>query len=210
MFWLPILEYSIKHKVSISTLRRRIKAKNIEFLFEDGKYLVLDEPLPEVQRLHRPSQRKANFSKPSVNSAKPELQQEFSEPLIKSRPVEIPKKTDKSIAEKRPLDQLLEQQSNVVHSSTIPSDKRPIQEQDFSLAKKIQSEGNFSQAAFYQDADSVLKPAFTREVYNRIIFDLKKAYATILAEKDDQILKLKEEVSNLKTLVRILEAEGKD
>lgn len=42
MEWLSLAEYSMKHKVSISTLRRRIKAEDIQFKLEDGKYLVLD------------------------------------------------------------------------------------------------------------------------------------------------------------------------
>ena len=41
--WLTIQEYSNKHRVSISTLRRRIKSKSIEYSFKDGKYLIRDD-----------------------------------------------------------------------------------------------------------------------------------------------------------------------
>jgi hypothetical protein len=57
--WLPLTEYSTKYKVSISTLRRRIKADEIKYSFEDGKYLILDESLSAHQgagSTHRPSQ----------------------------------------------------------------------------------------------------------------------------------------------------------
>ena len=55
--WLPLAEYSMKHHVSISTLRRRIKADDIEFRFDDGKYLILDEAPKKTAAAeeHRPS-----------------------------------------------------------------------------------------------------------------------------------------------------------
>jgi uncharacterized membrane protein YccC len=43
---------------------------------------------------------------------------------------------------------------------------------------------------------------------NRLLSELKKAYTQILQEKEEQILHLKEEVSDLKTLVRVLESEN--
>ncbi len=54
--WIPLSDYSSKHKVSVSTLRRRIKAEDIHFRFEDGKYFLLDEPMGTQQKEHRPSQ----------------------------------------------------------------------------------------------------------------------------------------------------------
>ena len=39
--WLPLIEYSIKSGLSLSTLRRRIKSNSIPFKLEHGKYLVL-------------------------------------------------------------------------------------------------------------------------------------------------------------------------
>jgi hypothetical protein len=41
--WITIQEYATKYGVSISTLRRRIKSKSIQFRFDDGKYF-LEEP----------------------------------------------------------------------------------------------------------------------------------------------------------------------
>ena len=45
--WLPLSEYSTKYKVSISTLRRRIKSDEVIYCFEEGKYLLKDTPLDE-------------------------------------------------------------------------------------------------------------------------------------------------------------------
>ena len=43
---------------------------------------------------------------------------------------------------------------------------------------------------------------------NRLLGELKKAYAQILQEREEQIINLKEEVVDLKTLVRVLESEN--
>lgn len=43
--------------ISLSTVRRRIKADDINFRFEDGKYFIMDEPVGTHQRVHRPSQK---------------------------------------------------------------------------------------------------------------------------------------------------------
>ena len=40
--WLSLTEYSNKHKVSISTLRRKIKASEIQFRLDEGRYMILD------------------------------------------------------------------------------------------------------------------------------------------------------------------------
>ncbi len=40
--WLSLTEYSNKHKVSISTLRRKIKSTEIEFRLDEGRYMILD------------------------------------------------------------------------------------------------------------------------------------------------------------------------
>src|SRR3989344_578256 len=53
--WLALMDYSTKYKVSVSTLRRRIKAEDIKFRLDDGKYFIIDEPMSTHQRVHRPS-----------------------------------------------------------------------------------------------------------------------------------------------------------
>jgi len=43
-FQLSLTEYSAKYKVSISTLRRRIKKDEVEYIQESGKYILPDIP----------------------------------------------------------------------------------------------------------------------------------------------------------------------
>lgn len=41
--WIPLLEYALRKGVSLSTLRRYIKANRIPYRIEDGRYLLLCE-----------------------------------------------------------------------------------------------------------------------------------------------------------------------
>jgi hypothetical protein len=124
--WLPLMEYSAKFRVSLSTLRRRIKAGEIEYKFADGKYLLKDGPL---QFVHQESE---TIAPPSPANAQTNL---------KLQPA-------------------------------------PTDHDQFWLA--------------------------TQGLLNEI----KKAYSLILQEKEEQIFTLKEEVADLKTLVRVLEDEN--
>lgn len=143
--YLPLTEYSTKYKVSISTLRRKIKAKDIRFRLEQGKYFILDE-IPQ-----RPSLKDVDvLSRPSLKLE--EKSASFFEQEEKCFPEEI----------------------------TSPA---------------VLNKGN-------QSDEPVLTAA------NRLLTELKKAYSLILQEKEEQILNLKEEVADLKTLVRVLESEN--
>lgn len=136
--WLPITDYSAKHKVSVSTLRRRIKADDIKYRFFEGKYLLLDEPVT-THPLHRPS-----LSDTLVNESRQSGQTQPTESALKNLPP--------------------------------PSE--------------VNLDGPILSAA------------------NRLLTELKKAYSQILQEKEEQILQLREEVTDLKTLVRVLEGEN--
>lgn len=49
--WLPIIEYSVKTGVSLSTVRRKIKSGTIQYRLDKGRYLILLEnmnPPPPV------------------------------------------------------------------------------------------------------------------------------------------------------------------
>jgi len=120
------MEYSAKFRVSLSTLRRRIKAGEIEYKFADGKYLLRDGPLTVV------SSEIETIAPPSSASSQ----------SLKLQPAPAP------------------------------------ENDQFWLA--------------------------TQGLLNEI----KKAYSLILQEKEEQILQLKEEVADLKTLVRVLEDEN--
>lgn len=133
--WLPLAEYSMKHKVSISTLRRRIKADDIQNRLEDGKYFIFD-------------------TDPTATTTT-------------TTPVE-----------------------NKVSNATAEA-HRPSHKSDSSAVADAKSDG-----------ESVITAA------NRLLTDLKKAYTQVLQEKEEQILSLKEEISDLRTLVRVLESEN--
>lgn len=132
--WLPLMEYSAKYRVSLSTLRRRIKAGEIEHKFHDGKYLLKDGPL--------------TLTNPGSETIAPPT----------------------------------------------------------SLGSQNQS----SQNAVGANASAVVDPE--SDPYWRttqgLLNEIKKAYSLILQEKEEQILQLKEEVADLKTLVRVLEDEN--
>lgn len=110
--WISLFEYSSKHDLSLSTLRRRIKAHSIPFKLDGGKYYLLDE------------------------AAQP------------SQPVQM-----------------------------------------------AQMSSTFNGEA------SILASA------NKLVEELKAAYAKILQEKEEQISLLKEDVVDLKMLVNLLEKQ---
>ena len=122
-------DYAKKYRLSVSTLRRRIKADQLEYKLSGGKYFLVDTP-------------------PVVEEAGEESEQ-----------------THSSYSERAEV-------------SSAPSENLEFQRQDLELL----------------DA--------------QILGELKRAYMSILHEKEDQITLLKEEVSDLKTLVRVLEQEN--
>ncbi len=126
--WLPLLNYSTKYNVSLSTLRRRIKARTIEFKLDQGKYLILDSAPEPLQQVAAPA----------------------------------------------------------VDNSSLPFNGSPTEV----------NHSTFVEA-------SVLTSA------NRLVEEIKSAYAKILQEKEEQISQLKEEIIDLRMLVRILEDTSK-
>lgn len=153
--WLPLTEYSSKYRVSMSTLRRRIKAEDIQFRFSDGKYFILDEPLVTSQ--HRPSLGHLAARE-----------------------------------EKRPS-----------QSELFSSAARETRRLDFIEDKKILSAPTSSPPKKVEPKE---EPILTAA--NRLLTELKRAYSQILSEKEEQILNLREEVSDLKTLIKVLESEN--
>ncbi|MCB0348632.1 MAG: hypothetical protein KDD37_07330 [Bdellovibrionales bacterium] len=141
--WMSLIEYSNKYKVSISTLRRKIKSDEAEYLFEDGKYYLKDlDP-----KLSLKKERDRRHHKPATAS----------------------KQVKESVSPKKEVPP--------IHSIKGIEDKK------------------------FESSEAVFTTA------NRLLDELKKAYSFILHEKEDQILQLKGEVGDLKTLVRVLEDE---
>ncbi len=131
--WIALADYSLKYKVSISTLRRRIKNQDVEYKIEEGKYLLRDTPFEASRKLAE---------------APPPVQKVASA--------------------------LAEQKVPIVPPTQMPS---PVQPSD-------------------------------RGEVQLLVGELKKAYSTILQEKDQQILQLRDEVTDLQTLARVLEEEN--
>lgn len=140
--WLTLSEYSTKYKVSISTLRRRLKAGSADFVLKEGKYWLKDVPLTKTTiNVNNPSPPKKDVVPPHHSSSK-----------VKS--VEGKKSQQKK--QSMPVD----------NSSAVVATIKGM-------------------------ADEV-----------------KKAYRQILQEKEEQILSLKSQVSDIKTLVKVLESEN--
>jgi hypothetical protein len=131
------MEYSAKYRVSISTLRRRIKAGEQEYQFTDGKYVLKDVPPPvsSVSEVIAPPQ-----------PVKPQLQK-------------------------------------------VP---------DLSKAKTLKIVSTPESSG----------PEPVAPAVEQLLAEIKKAYMQILQEKEEQILLLRSEVSDLKTLVTVLEEQN--
>lgn len=159
--WLPLTEYSSKHRVSISTLRRRIKAKDIKYLLKDGRYLIAEDAEMGM------TNEGVSQGMTSSQTQRPSLKDASSPSLKKSSLIG----TQESF-------------SSATASSPLSS----------------------ASAALSTASVSADEPILTAA--NRLLSELKKAYTQILQEKEEQILHLKEEVADLKTLVRVLESEN--
>ncbi len=47
--WIPLMDYAMKNGVSLSTLRRYIKAGKVPYCTENGKYLILSNAVTSHQ-----------------------------------------------------------------------------------------------------------------------------------------------------------------
>jgi hypothetical protein len=59
MHWISMLEYASRFQISLSTLRRRIKANQIRFLLRDGRYF-LEAPIEKASVDFEQELRKAH------------------------------------------------------------------------------------------------------------------------------------------------------
>jgi len=138
--WLTLSEYSIKYKVSVSTLRRRIKGKKVNCIYEDGKYFLDNRPLKD----HRFNNTEGDLTHhqnfiPEATEAPPHNYGSFG--------------------------------------TKIEANKKTISE---------------TQRGVSEDVKFMVK-------------ELKNAYTLNLKEKEEQILILKDEITDLKMLVHALE-----
>jgi len=168
--YLPLADYSSKYKVSISTLRRRIKAEDICFVFEDGKYLIQDDPMSTHQRVNRPSPRISDATWMGAHQ----------EPVVSTFSYNANGDSNGIVRESAPM----------FGRAFQPEKQEPVKQNQEPAKPEA------------QDQEPVLTVA------NRLLTELKKAYSQILHEKEEQILHLKEELLDLKTLARVLESEN--
>ena len=52
--WIPLVEFSVQKGISLSTLRRYIKANKIPWKLVEGRYLVMDDGSFSAPRNHDP------------------------------------------------------------------------------------------------------------------------------------------------------------
>jgi hypothetical protein len=177
MEWLSLAEYSIKQKVSISTLRRRIKAEDIQYRLDDGKYFILDSQENLMKSEPAEDQFETIQTSPSQGHSSSAVSVTYNLDTPEKKLKETPATTKTAPP---PPPQFFRSKSNMP-SVTMPA-----------AALSVQSEGG----------ESVLTAA------NRLLTDLKKAYTQVLQEKEQLISDLREENSDLKTLIKVLESEN--
>ncbi len=49
--WLPLMEYAVQKGVSLSTLRRYIKAQKVEYKLEKGRYFIRNSAILEPHKI---------------------------------------------------------------------------------------------------------------------------------------------------------------
>lgn len=183
MNWISLADYSAKYKVSISTLRRRIKNEQIEYAFDNGKYFLPDLGLKSI------SKAKKSFSQvapPNVNPSNNGLQlgqHFFGKDFLESLDDEGEELS-------------LENREDVFGAS-------------YSFSATVPQPENFERVEPIREPQK-LKPESKsmKEALEHMTQELKKAYSAILQEKEEQLFILKEQVVDLKTLVNILESEN--
>lgn len=196
--YLPLTEYSSKYKVSISTLRRRIKADEIKYVFEDGKYLIMDEPVGTHQKVHRPSQS-SDKTTSMQTPAHPLKTTQVIQPLTEANRTSAvsPSKFQESLAP-----------APAFQPRISPMSQSVAPHKSLATAPSGAGTSNVNWSAEIQNLESKERTTPILSAANSLLSDLKKAYTQVLHEKEEQILDLKGEISDLKTLVRVLESDN--
>lgn len=160
--WLLLTDYSSKYRISVSTLRRRIKGDQIPFRFENGKYFLLDSPPENSVEAHP----KTGIGATASIGASARV------------PDSLASATVRGTIEPAPLKAM---------PMNFGTDRDPTIDLEAHVGAK----------------DAPLISAATK-----LLNELKRAYMNILQEKEEQIIQLKKEVSDQKTLVRVLEDDN--
>ncbi len=189
--WISLTDYASKYRVSVSTLRRRIKADKITFRKDKGKYLLLDRNLSQAVAEKVPLKKSAKVSTPQV-SVENDFNQQFD-----ANDFDIPLDSEPMVDN--------ESQS----SSQVSYTNESAEDHDIYQNYQNPSSGIPSDSSNYQASPSAESKSSETFLSTKVLLDeIKKAYMTILQEKEEQLVQLKTEVTDLKTLVRALESEN--
>lgn len=187
--WLLLTDYASKYRVSVSTLRRRIKSGAQEHRFENGKYFL---PEPTV----RDFDNGAHMSTQILEApASPVLAPALSQLQARTMGVLATQAEPPAGAAASPR-AMPAQHSSPLADSDSPASKLVA---DSDLYQSM-GQASGSQPSGHETTEGSLLRTTTR-----LVDELKRAYTQVLQEKEEQILLLKEEIADLKTLVRVLE-----
>ena len=242
--WVSLTQYANKYNVSISTLRRRIKAQQVEFVYEGGKYLLLDRPLQHQKKVFDKgitrNTTNENLNIQKIGSLPLNYQGLDLEPLDnldnqeedRSLPTDYPNKNvDEFFDPNENLDAIvappqsdrnfgesIEKGLGKTLSETekeILSDLPPVHEV-VSSSEETLSETEKKVLAVTRcdllNEETVEKSSQVKDILattNRLLEELKKTYSLILQEKEEQLILVKDEVADLKTLVCVLEDKNR-
>ena len=238
--WLPLTDYSSKYKISVSTLRRKIKADDIKYHFQDGKYYIFDEPvkntiksgpslnsldaglgvagigadlifddeiLNDLDTASEPIEIEKVYSNRQQPVVTPMAQQAYNPDFLENLKKSANSKLPQVKMQQGMISQQQQQQQTVRPQAAIN-----IEEEYFFRKDKAQaSHTDFENPTLREFSDKISKIGTNEPVLtaaNKLLNELKKAYTQILQEKEEQMMILKEEVSDLKTLVKVLESEN--
>lgn len=224
--WLPLTDYATKYKVSVSTLRRRIKAEDIKYLFQEGKYFISDKPISMVSKTSPSlgySSNSLNGNSSSDVMAPTEIEianqvydSDFLENLRKNASTKLPQvKNEVGMLNK--TKQNFQPAINIEEEYYFKNQKAETQKfeknitAEFEFVKTETMDAGTGGAGIKEFSEKISKIGNNEPILtaaNKLLAELKKAYTQILQEKEEQIMTLKEEVSDLKTLVKVLESEN--
>lgn len=191
--WISLADYSAKYKVSISTLRRRIKNEQIEYAFDNGKYFLPDLNIRNISKAKKSFSQAAppQVNPASINSSNGlQLGQHFfGKDFLESlnEPVQMDEEQD--------VDDF-----SASYPFAVPRSAMPVETQVSSVPQTMLKK---------EDPKMDSNSESMKEVLDHMTKEIKKAYSAILQEKEEQLFILKEQVVDLKTLVNILESENK-
>lgn len=224
--WMLLTDYSNKYKISISTLRRRIKAKQIRFRLDGGKYYLLDSHYPDRSEV---AVYKETLTFPGIQSAREAKLREEIEITEDLKEASTTPLSDGSMPETHLQDSNKAQSGGwssetegvevlfadagtnaadhtageigITDSAISPSPGVPKNTENEYLAEPA---GEMHQQNQTREAGATSSSSASQA----ILQELKAAYMSILQEKEEQIANLKYDLSEIRTQVQLLEDEN--